>query len=49
MSNDHHHIHQTWTMLLFVSYFGALLDEKTLLLRANAALSMQGKRLLGHF
>merc|ERR1719253_1476449 len=32
----------------FVSYYGAALDEKTPLLRANAALSKQGKRLLKH-
>lgn len=32
----------------FVSYYGEALDEKTPLLRANAALSKQGKRLLKH-
>jgi glutamine synthetase len=32
----------------FVSYYGAALDEKTPLLRSNAALSKQGKRLLKH-
>lgn len=32
----------------FVSYYGAALDEKTPLLRANAALSKEGSRLLGH-
>jgi len=32
----------------FVSYYGAALDEKTPLLRANAALSKQGTRLLKH-
>jgi len=31
-----------------VSYYGAALDEKTPLLRANAALSKEGKRLLKH-
>ncbi|KAL7504558.1 hypothetical protein ACHAXN_002180 [Cyclotella atomus] len=32
----------------FVSYYGAALDEKTPLLRSNAALSKHGKRLLKH-
>jgi len=32
----------------FVSYYGAALDEKTPLLRANAALNKQGCRLLKH-
>jgi len=32
----------------FVSYYGAALDEKTPLLRANAAISKQGSRLLKH-
>ena len=32
----------------FVSYYGAALDEKTPLLRANAALNTQGCRLLKH-
>lgn len=32
----------------FVSYYGAALDEKTPLLRSNAALSKHGKRLLAH-
>ena len=32
----------------FVSYYGAALDEKTPLLRSNAALSTHGKRLLKH-
>merc|ERR1712151_1396790 len=32
----------------FVSYFGAALDEKTPLLRSNAALNTQGSRLLKH-
>mmetsp|Transcript_19596 Transcript_19596/g.27571 ORF Transcript_19596/g.27571 Transcript_19596/m.27571 type:complete len:717 (-) Transcript_19596:210-2360(-) len=32
----------------FVSYYGAALDEKTPLLRANAALEKQGARLLKH-
>lgn len=32
----------------FVSYFGAALDEKTPLLRANAAVNKQGSRLLKH-
>lgn len=32
----------------FVSYYGAALDEKTPLLRANSALSKQGTRLLKH-
>jgi glutamine synthetase len=33
---------------VFVSYYGMALDEKTPLLRANDALSSQGKRLLEH-
>jgi glutamine synthetase len=33
---------------IFVSYYGMALDEKTPLLRANDALSNQGKRLLQH-
>eukprot|EP00594_Rhizosolenia_setigera_P007326 CAMPEP_0178943864 /NCGR_PEP_ID=MMETSP0789-20121207/2826_1 /TAXON_ID=3005 /ORGANISM="Rhizosolenia setigera, Strain CCMP 1694" /LENGTH=701 /DNA_ID=CAMNT_0020623511 /DNA_START=60 /DNA_END=2165 /DNA_ORIENTATION=- len=33
---------------VFVSYYGAALDEKTPLLRANEALSTEGKRLLSH-
>ena len=33
---------------VFVSYYGMALDEKTPLLRANDALSNQGKRLLEH-
>ncbi|KAL3774381.1 hypothetical protein HJC23_012157 [Cyclotella cryptica] len=32
----------------FVSYYGAALDEKTPLLRSNAAISKHGKRLLKH-
>jgi len=32
----------------FVSYYGAALDEKTPLLRANAALNKEGSRLLKH-
>eukprot|EP00970_Alexandrium_tamarense_P011508 scaffold2514_cov226-Alexandrium_tamarense.AAC.1 len=32
----------------FVSYYGAALDEKTPLLRSNAALNKHGKRLLKH-
>jgi len=32
----------------FVSYYGAALDEKTPLLRSNAALSKHGKRLMSH-
>ncbi|KAL7545652.1 hypothetical protein ACHAWF_009018 [Thalassiosira exigua] len=32
----------------FVSYYGAALDEKTPLLRSNAAISKHGKRLLAH-
>ena len=33
---------------IFVSYYGAALDEKTPLLRANAAIDKHGKRLLKH-
>eukprot|EP00585_Thalassiosira_rotula_P013231 CAMPEP_0196130474 /NCGR_PEP_ID=MMETSP0910-20130528/828_1 /TAXON_ID=49265 /ORGANISM="Thalassiosira rotula, Strain GSO102" /LENGTH=720 /DNA_ID=CAMNT_0041389783 /DNA_START=79 /DNA_END=2241 /DNA_ORIENTATION=- len=32
----------------FVSYYGAALDEKTPLLRSNAAVSKHGKRLMAH-